>query len=213
MTTSRGSVLTGIFLFLLSFLTVIVKLHKLKVVKWLVLLLAAATCLGIIAFIILWDQSAVIQKTVQKVLKVGLFNDSNRFESWRAGIAQFQKAPVFGKGFYECSAYIFHGGVEGYLPARWHNTVIQLLAACGAVGLVSYVIHRCQTIWLFLRIKTIDGWFIALSIFAILLGSMTDNHFFNVGPGIVYGIFLAFANGMLLKNNDVKPLKKDMGRF
>lgn len=193
LTTSRGSMLTGCILFLWCLAFVFLKFKRQKIVKVISFIICGIIVIGICAFILLWMRYDYIKLTVEKILDIGILNDSNRFKAWKEGLDQFFHYPIFGKGFYECSAYLFHDGVADLLPARWHNTIVQLLASCGIVGFIAYAFHRIQTIRLFWKNRSIENYFIALSILAILIGSLTDNHFFNIGPGIIYGMFLAFA--------------------
>jgi O-antigen ligase len=86
--------------------------------------------------------------------------------------------------------------VEEFLevfPGRWHNTPVQLLAACGILGFLAYAFHRLQTVQMFLKRRTVENIFIAASILVLLGLSLLDCHFFNIGPGLVYSGFLAFA--------------------
>ncbi len=193
LTTSRSSMLTGGCIFVLCLAFVLYKFRRQKIVTTVVFITCGALIMGAVAFILLWIRYDFIKLTVEKVLDSGILNDSNRFKAWKEGLNQFFHYPIFGKGFYECSAYLFHDGVSDLLPARWHNTIVQILASCGILGFIAYAFHRIQTIRLFWKNRTVENYFIALSILAILMGSLTDNHFFNIGPGIIYGIFLAFA--------------------
>ncbi len=196
-TTSRSSILTGAGIFLLSLTVTLIKLSRPRLTGWVVLAMAVMLGLAAGGCIFLWGRYDAIRLTVEKVLKTDIFNDSGRFEAWADGIRQFLENPSFGKGFYACTAYLYGDGVAGLLPARWHNLYIQLLASCGAVGGVAYLIHRFQTLRLFWRLRTAEGWFIGLGLLAILIGSFTDNHFFNIGPGLFYGLFLAAADAQL----------------
>lgn len=193
LTTSRGSILTGLIILVLSLIVTITMIKQPQTVRRIVWTVCTIVIATLISFVYLWTRYDFVKLTVEKIIRAGLFNDSGRFAAWGKGIDQFVRYPIFGKGFYECSSYLYGDGVAGLLPARWHNTIIQLLASCGIVGLVAYLFHRLQTIRLLFKNKTPENCFIALSILAILLGSFTDNHFFNIGPGIVYGMFLAFA--------------------
>ncbi|MBP5242287.1 MAG: hypothetical protein J6Z36_01175 [Clostridia bacterium] len=50
-----------------------------------------------------------------------------------------------------------------------------------------------QTVILFVKKPTLAKTFIGLGVLALLLTSLLDCHFFNIGPGILYSVFLAFA--------------------
>lgn len=113
------------------------------------------------------------------------------------GIRTFLQNPVFGEGFYPSTDKIYEWSdqerLKAILPARWHNTVIQLLASCGIVGLLCYSFHRLQTIRLFWQKRKTGILYIGLTLMAMLLMSLLDCHFFNIGPTLVYSIGLAFA--------------------
>ena len=113
------------------------------------------------------------------------------------GIRTFLKNPVFGEGFYPSSKNIYEWSdqerLKAILPARWHNTVIQLLASCGGFGLLCYSFHRLQTIKLFWQKRKTPVIYIGLTLMAMLIMSLLDCHFFNIGPTLVYSIGLAFA--------------------
>ena len=120
----------------------------------------------------------------------------SRFEGYADGIAQFFSAPIFGAGFYATDCVLEEWSkVEAFtsfFPARWHNTVIQLAASCGIAGLAAYGWHRLQTIRLLIKKPTTENVFIALSLTALLLTSLFDCHFFNIGPALFYSMALAF---------------------
>ena len=116
------------------------------------------------------------------------------------GFNAFLKKPIFGDSFYPGENSIYQWSTlesfRAILPARWHNTIIQLLASCGIVGFGCYSFHRIQTIRLFWNRRRTDCTFIALSLMAMLMMSMLDCHFFNVGPVLFYSMALAFAENV-----------------
>ena len=113
------------------------------------------------------------------------------------GIRIFKENPIFGEGFYPSSDKIDEWStvdkIKAILPARWHNTVIQLLASCGLVGLVCYSVHRIQTIRLFWQKRKTSVVFMGFSVLSLLIMSLLDCHFFNIGPTLFYSMVLAFA--------------------
>ena len=125
------------------------------------------------------------------------FNPRMRDIIYPEGIRTFLKNPLFGEGFYPSTDKIYEWSdqerLKAFLPARWHNTVIQLLASCGAVGFLCYGFHRLQTVGLFWQKRKTPAIYIGLMIAALLLMSLLDCHFFNIGPTLVYSIGLVFA--------------------
>lgn len=125
--------------------------------------------------------------------------DNDRWNMYSIGLRQFLEAPFFGNGFYgSVGQFGQHGtGVipeEGYfIPPRYHNTVVQLLASCGIVGFVAYGFHRYQTVKLIVKNPSPHKTILAMGILAHLLASLLDCHMFNLGPGLTYGVMLLLA--------------------
>ncbi len=136
----------------------------------------------------------------------GLFNNPysmfDRAKGYKAGIKQFLKYPVFGGGFFPTDTNIYQWSTTDFsvlYPPRWHNTAVQLLASCGIIGTAAYVYHRYTTIKLILKKPTVEVIYIGISISTLLLLSLLDCHFFNVGPTLFYSTALAFAEKQKLK--------------
>lgn len=117
------------------------------------------------------------------------------------GMKQFLEYPVFGGTFYPQGEYVPWDWAEleafsSFFPPRWHNTLVQIAASCGVVGLAAYVLHRVQTIRLLVKDLSTEKLFIGLYVAALLLASLLDCHFFNVGPVLFYSMALAFAENI-----------------
>lgn len=154
---------------------------------------------GIIGFILLLCL-ILFHKTVLQLfgeLVARWIDPRGRVPIYTTGIRIFLEHPIFGDTFYPDQNVIYEWSTladfKAILPARWHNTVIQLLASCGIVGLVCYGIHRVQTVKLFWRRRKTPVIYIGLSVLALLMMSMLDCHMFNVGPVLFYAMALAFA--------------------
>ena len=183
----RGSILMGAVVYLCCAVAVLTRKENRKgnLVVYCVVALGAFTVL------------IVFREKVMQLLS-GLFNlaldDSNRFKLFEDGIFRFTQMPVFGEGFYACpTEYWNNQGGATFIPAFWHNTFIQMLAACGVIGLAAYLFHRFQTILLFVRRPSLCKTFIGFSVLSILLTCLLDCHIFNIGVTIIYSIALAFA--------------------
>ena len=116
------------------------------------------------------------------------------------GLRTFLKNPIFGEGFYPGTDKIYEWSsldrLKAFLPARWHNTVIQLLASCGIVGILAYSFHRFQTLRLFWQKRKTPILYVGFSLMALLLMSLLDCHFFNIGPTLFYSMALAFGENV-----------------
>ncbi len=121
----------------------------------------------------------------------------SRLDGFKAGILQFLDAPILGGGFFpvdfDLEIWSTTEAVTAFFPAFWHNTLVQLLATCGLVGLAAYIWHRWQTLRLLAKKHTVQNVYLFFSILALLAMSMFDCHLFKLAPTIVYSMALAFA--------------------
>ena len=121
---------------------------------------------------------------------------TDRLNGYLKGIEQFLEYPLFGGSFFPIDYDLFEwssvDAFTSFFPPRWHNTVIQLAASCGVVGLIAYGYHRWQTVRLICKAPSVENLYIGLSVAALLLTSLMDCHFFNVGPTLFYAMALAF---------------------
>lgn len=192
-TSSRGSILVGAIIYLICIILVLIlSKDKIGTVSGLVVIIG---CLAALIFIYHTDLVKLLDFLVNHFLK-----QTGREEIYPHGIRQFLKNPIFGVTFYPTDYIPWDfSDVESFssfFPPRWHNTIIQLLASCGIVGLAAYSFHRIQTICLLFRKPSIEKIFIGLSILALLLTSLLDCHFFNIGPVLFYSMALAFAENV-----------------
>ena len=183
---SRSSMLLAVASYLLCCLLMPPGKHS--TLRWSILL-GLALAAGL-ALYLCWD-------SVSTVLGQ-LLDDTNmhsRVDIYGQGLGEFARNPIFGSSFYPKWGLSYHWSqtdITDYMPARWHNTPVQLLASTGLVGLVAYGFHRFRTVQLAIRHKAPADMLIAISIATILAGSLVDCHMFNVGPGMLYAILLAW---------------------
>ena len=190
LTWSRASMLTAGVIFLLCCLLLIYRTRN----RWLAAGLTLVICGGLI-----WLLKEKGRELVQALGEsfVDGTNIFGRENIYQAGLAQFRKYPIFGGTFFPLDYEVFvWADVEkftAFAPPRWHNTVVQLLATGGVVSLAAYGFHRWQTIQVIWKKPTTENLCIALSVAALLIASLMDCHFFNVGPTLFYSMALAFA--------------------
>jgi hypothetical protein len=128
-----------------------------------------------------------LERAFEGLLLIG-FDDNGRMEYYSDGIQKFLSHPIFGAGFGNS-----HGVNDKFVisaPEFFHNTVIQMLASCGALGFLAYAYHRFETVMLFIKHKTPLSFFFGMSIMTLLLSSLLDIHIFNVFPAIFYSVIL-----------------------
>lgn len=119
----------------------------------------------------------------------------SRFDIYKQGFNEFKKSPIFGTTFYPADGLSYNWAstdITSLMPPRWHNTVIQQLASAGLVGLLSYGFHRIQTFRMIKHRRSRQQVLMIFSALVLLLGSLTDTHFFNVGPGMFYAMLLVW---------------------
>lgn len=196
MTCSRSAILTACAFWLICFIIMIIftKNRKSNILALIVLLSA-----GALAILLSRDFLLVLFKNM---LEAGM-DSNNRNFIYQAGWQQFVKYPVFGGSFFPIDYNLFDwstvASFSEFFPPRWHNTIIQILASTGIVGMAAYGYHRYQTIKLFWHEQTWEKTFIAASLLILLVTSLLDCHFFNIGPTMFYSAALAFAEHCVYK--------------
>lgn len=160
------------------------------------LLLYGAAAVVLLAVLVIFREKLL--DLFSKFLSNDLTAVSSRDKLIVNGFKQFLTHPVFGGSFFPQGDYVPWDWAEleafsSFFPPRWHNTLIQMLASCGAVGIAAYAIHRVQTVKLFWQNRSMEKMFIAVFVAVLLGASLLDCHFFNVGPTMFYSMALAFA--------------------
>lgn len=159
---------------------------------------AVAAALAV-AVIVLFSVPVLREKVIRlfsDVFEKG-FTGNGRNEIYEMAIAHFKENPFFGVGFYQCDAFRWGWDKtdEVFLAPRYHNTILQMMATGGIFCLGCYLAHRAETLVMLFRRPSLEKSFIALSIASLLLTSLAECHFFSFGPGMFYGVLLAYAEG------------------
>ena len=143
-----------------------------------------------------------------KVAFAGMFNRregalslNGRQIIWENAYSQFISNPSLGVGWYQCTFGRSDYFSYSFVPGRYHNTFFQLIATMGLFGLFAYAFHRYQTMKMVFKKPTLEKIFVFISILGLLLTSLFDCHFFNLGPGLNYCIALAFLEGIVIAAN------------
>ena len=161
--------------------------------------------LVLIVFLLFHDE---LLELFQAVIDRGWNSTRARIRGYRKGWAQFLQHPVFGGTFFplDDSLYSWSSSEKfiSFFPPRWHNTFIQVLASCGIAGFAAYCYHRVQTFQLFFKNYSSKKLFAFVSMMTLLVTSMLDCHFFNVGPTLFYSMLLAFVEKRLDTKSDTK---------
>jgi O-antigen ligase len=147
---------------------------------------AVALLLAALSVILLWSK---ISSLLGDIINRG-FSDNGRFEVWRIGLKNFTEAPIFGKGFFSYGkTEVFE--VAKFIPTLAHNTLIELLSACGIVGLLAYFYYRASTVVYLVKHPSFDKLMLSLPIIVTLGMSLIDNYVFHIYTTFTYSICLA----------------------
>lgn len=190
LTCSRSSILGAVLIYVAC---IFLMLYHARNRRHNTIALISVSVAILLALLLFHDQ---LLRLFSDLLRRGL-DPSHRDEIFYEGWKLFWEKPIFGNSFYSPGyqpwAWSTVESFNSFFPPRWHNTIVQLLASCGMVGLGAYILHRIQTIRMFLGRKTKENTFIACSLLVLLGCGMFDCHFFNIGPVLFYSMALAFA--------------------
>ena len=191
---SRTAMLAGAIVFFVCSVLLLRKREKRGPI--LVVYAVAAVAVGVFAVVSFEKLKDVFALFIEEIDAI-----SKRDLLFINGMKQFREYPIFGGTFYPQGDFIPWDWAEleafsTFFPPRWHNTLVQIAASCGVVGLTAYVFHRVQTVQLFLRHRNVENFFIGMFVVTLLAAGLLDNHFFNVGPVLVYSMALAFVENI-----------------
>ncbi len=175
---SRSSLLAGTFVMGISIIVCCFFGENKKVNR---IITSALFVVAVIGVILLWEK---ISNVLGDYLERGL-DDNGRFEIYATGWKKFLSHPIFGCGFYNA-----HHINEVGLPFGYHNTIVQMIASCGIIGLGAYLYHRYQTIVLFIKQRSVKNFYLTLCICALLITSLLDIHMFSLYPTLYYMLIL-----------------------
>lgn len=158
------------------------------------LILLAAVCL-------LWQKISGMFSSLME----GLMTGSGRLDLWQTAWQNFLSSPLCGTGFYVDLEHDYHAVGLDIVPKMYHNTIMQLLGACGALGLAAYLVHRAQTVISYCKNVNTDRTLLAVTLLALLLVNLLDNHLFYMLPTLIYSSLTA----MLVQSQNVFPQRQE----
>ncbi len=202
---SRGGMLFGSCIYILCILFTFLKSDRKKTL----LIIQIAIWMSIF-FVCLFFQKQIVNM-FYSIIQHGI-DDGGRFDIYKSGLNQFLDAPFFGNGWYACETWRWGDNTLGkFLPPRYHNTIIQLLASGGIVMFLAYAFHRFQTVQMIFKKRTLEKYFIGLCLLGLLLTSLLDCHFFNFGPGLTYGTLLILLEADWLREETPAAAERFVG--
>ena len=186
---SRTSLAVGFLLYIGLLIIFIIKSNKINKI-----LSSSLLSVLVIGFILLLTlKNDYLMKLIDSLINFKDDGGNGRMSIYKNGIENFfLKYPIFGTGFYSCNAFKWGNANSSFIPPRWHNTYVQLLASTGIVGLFAYIYHRIETLLILFKRFNINKLILYFGVIGLIGTSILDCHFFNIGPGIIYGIYLLF---------------------
>ena len=183
---SRQAILMGTIMFVACAVWLLIRTRgKARIINALIMFYLAI--IGLIVLVIMYDKLASMFSDLMDAIDTG----SARTVIWQEAINKFLSYPVFGAGFYSRTRWVWgQSGFADIMPRMYHNTIIQVLECSGLVGFAAYAYHRVQTVLSFFKNVTNDRFFIAITIVALLLVSLLDNHIFYIFPTIIYSMLV-----------------------
>jgi O-antigen ligase len=189
---SRQAMIGSTIIFVLCTIVLLVKGRN-KLINFAVIIAVIAALAIYIS--VCWDQVSTLFSSILAALDTG----SGRTILYEQALENFAKYPIFGIGF--CSPETTDYAGELVFPLTYHDTILQFLGSCGAVGLFAYGLHRAQTVISYVKNITVERTFVALTILALLIVSIFDNHLFHFFPTLVYSMLVAvMVNSEKLKD-------------
>ena len=111
---------------------------------------------------------------------------TGRLELWKKCVDGFFDNPLLGKGF-------FGLGLGESVSHFAHNTILQMLGACGAFGLVAYLLYRIETAFMFIKNPSLFKTMLGVSAAALVVASLLDIFLFSFFSMIYHSALLALA--------------------
>ncbi len=195
LTQSRGSILFGAIIYIVSVIVTIAVSKRRERIGHLVLL--ALTVIAVVVCVIVFREK--LKNIFDSLLKVEM-DDNGRKPLFEEAWKYFLNYPVFGVGWGGERWLINGNSFLHYFMA--HNTYLQILGSLGVFGMAAYLFHRVQTLFVLFRRFNVEKCFIALIIGALLLTCLTDCHLYSFYPAIYYSVLLLFLEGINKRGDD-----------
>lgn len=187
---------------------------KIRAIKTVAALLAAAIVLGIIAWTsspYLRQRTEALQAEVQKYEKTNeRTSTGERLEFWKKSLEFIRQAPVIGHGtgsirtLFEKAA-AGQTGAAGVAAANPHNQTLAVGIQLGVLGIAvlwaMWVAHLTLC-----RGTTLAAWIGLVVVVQNITGSLFNSHIFDFVQGWTYVIGLGVAGGMILRNRMAGPV-------
>ena len=207
-TFSRDSIIFGFILLVFSIVLIFLKGNKKRRIEATITIVIFTIVVGTLYYLVKERLNPIFSEMLRSLVD-GELDDisSGRLELYTFGFNQYVENPIFGVGYFKLDIFDSPYLITGIVPSRYHNTIIQLLASTGTVGLLAYTYHRLVNIKHFIKYYSTEKLFIGISIMGLLLTSLLDCHLFNLGPTMEYSTLLLLFEGDTLKKKLMPQIK------
>ncbi len=145
-----------------------------------------------------------------------MFNGTNsgngRLKLWMNAWDNFVANPVFGVGFYAQNMDGTYSSSISMGPRMYHDTIMQMMGACGSVGIVVYLFHRVCTIIGCFKGRSLEKAYLGILFGVYLLVSLFDNHLFYILSAFFYSALLPYAVNPAAKEEPTLLKKHKRGK-
>lgn len=184
LTISRNALLGGTLALAVGVITVLISARQRRIFRRIYLVFGVA----LILLSTLWISP--ITKLFSDLIERG-FSDNGRLEMWGHGFSEFLGAPIFGKGAFAIETEAFRA--ENIFPMMLHNTFIQLAAASGIFGVISYILWQSAVICRLILPISPTRILLALTLVTFVFMSLFDSFLFHVQPMFLLSAIVAAA--------------------
>lgn len=195
------------------FVLLVLLVIKIRNVKTIAGLLAAAIILGVIAWMsspYLRERTQAVESEVQKYEKMNeRTSTGERLEFWKKSVEFIRHTPVIGHGtgsirlLFERAA-AGQTGAAGVAAANPHNQTLAVGIQLGVLGIAvlwaMWVAHLALC-----RGNTLAAWIGLVIVAQNVTGSLFNSHIFDFVQGWTYVIGFGVAGGMILRNRAAMP--------
>lgn len=128
-----------------------------------------------------------------------------RYLLWIDSINSVNKNPILGSGFF----FIGYDPVvqlNSVMPYCCHNTLFEMLGACGLFGFGAYIVYRILSVRKIIKDITVERMYPFLACGLIVLMSLIDIHLFDFFGSGIYVILLAMSLPKASTRNQINEL-------
>lgn len=193
LTGSRQAMIGSTLAYIICAIALIIK-SRTRLINIIIMGVTVLTVIIVVA--VKWDSIyKIITMLLEDVIGVdGNYTGNGRMRLINTCLEYFKAYPVFGSGFFiQLDLFELVGIKDTLIPSFAHNTIAEIMATCGILGLAAYLFHRVATLIGFFKKPSHNKFYIVASILTLLFICLFDNYIFYLLPTTIYASMLKFA--------------------